>query len=77
VPGDISLISVNGIAADAYYRRHGISSVTIDPHRVGRAAGTRMLAWLAGSRPAQKIRVQTATFVARDTIRATIAPAEG
>ncbi|MGD9891007.1 MAG: LacI family DNA-binding transcriptional regulator [Dehalococcoidia bacterium] len=77
VPEDVSIISVNGIAADAYYRKHGISSVTIDPHRVGRAAGSYMLAWLAGSRPAQKIRVQTATFVARDTIRATVAPEEG
>ncbi len=67
VPDDLSVISVNDVAADPYHKRHGISSVIVDPHRIGRAAGGSMLAWLAGSRPSDRIRVQTGRFVARGT----------
>lgn len=68
VPADLSLLSLDEINAETYHRRHGISSLTIDPHRVGRAAGELMLDWLSGTRPGQKIRVQHATFSARESI---------
>ena len=67
VPADLSIISISGINADSYYKKHAISAVTVDPHRMGRAAGAAMLGWLAGTRPADKIRVQAAIFTARAT----------
>ena len=67
VPGDISVLSLNDITTDSHHRRHGVSSITVDPHRMGRACGAAMLAWLAGSRPAARTLVQTATFQPRGT----------
>jgi DNA-binding LacI/PurR family transcriptional regulator len=67
VPGDISVLSLNDITSDSHHRRHGISSITVDPHRMGRACGAAMLAWLAGSRPAARTLVQSATFHIRAT----------
>jgi LacI family transcriptional regulator len=65
VPGDLSIVSISEVGADAYHRRHAISAVAIDPQRMGRASGAAMLAWLAGARPADKIKVQAAQFTAR------------
>lgn len=59
-PSDISLVSLNEIGADSHHRRHGITSLTVDPHKMGKAAGATMLAWLAGSPPSERIRIQTA-----------------
>jgi LacI family transcriptional regulator len=64
-PEDVSVISICDITAEAHHKKHAISSVTIDPHRMGRASGSAMLAWLAGSRPADRVRVQAGSFVAR------------
>ncbi|MFI4935763.1 MAG: LacI family DNA-binding transcriptional regulator [Caulobacterales bacterium] len=66
-PGDLSLVSLNDITSGAYHRKHGLSSVTVDPQRMGRACGAAMLAWLAGSRPADRTQVQSATFHPRTT----------
>ncbi|HEY1752568.1 MAG TPA: LacI family DNA-binding transcriptional regulator [Caulobacteraceae bacterium] len=65
IPGALSVVAVSDLAADAHYRRHGVSAVVIDPHRMGRASGAAMLAWLGGSVPAERIRVQAASFAAR------------
>ena len=65
VPGHLGVVSISEVGADAYHRRHGISAVAIDPQRMGRASAAAMLAWLAGARPADKIKVQAAQFTAR------------
>jgi LacI family transcriptional regulator len=65
VPSDLSVVSISEIGAEAYHRRHAITAVAIDPQRMGRASGAAMLAWLAGARPADKIKVQAAQFTAR------------
>ena len=65
VPGDVSVVSICDVTAETYHKRHDISSITIDPHRMGRGSGAAMLAWLAGSRPAEKVRIQAAGFFAR------------
>ncbi len=67
VPGDLSITSLSEIAAEGYHRRHGISAVTIDPARMGRASAAAMLAWLAGDRPDARLAVEAATFAPRDT----------
>jgi DNA-binding LacI/PurR family transcriptional regulator len=67
VPEDMSIVSISEIGADGYHRKHAISAVTVDPHRMGKAAGAAMLAWLAGSPPADKVRVQAASFIERGT----------
>jgi len=66
-PADLDLVSVNEIGADAWRRRHGVTAVTIDPQRMGRAAAGAMLRWIAGEPPADRIRVQAAAFQARTT----------
>ncbi len=67
VPEALSIVSLSEIAAEGYHRRHGISSVTIDPARMGRAAAAAMLAWLAGERPDARLAVEAAAFAARAT----------
>jgi LacI family transcriptional regulator len=64
-PGDVSIVSICDVTAESYHKRHDLSSITIDPHRMGRASGAAMLAWLAGSRPADKVRIQAAGFFPR------------
>ena len=66
-PDGNTLWTLNDITTDSHHRRHGVSSITVDPHRMGRACGAAMLAWLAGSRPAARTLVQTATFQPRGT----------
>lgn len=65
VPGDLSLVSISEVGAEGYHRRHGVSAVVIDPQRMGRASAAAMLAWLAGARPVDRVKVQAAQFVAR------------
>lgn len=65
VPRDLSIVSMCDVTAENYTKRNDLSSITIDPHRMGRGAGAAMLAWLAGSRPADKVRIQAAAFFAR------------
>jgi LacI family transcriptional regulator len=67
VPESLSLVSVNEAASDAHHRRHGLSAITVDPARMGRAAAAAMLGWLAGAPPAAHIRVQAASFIPRTT----------
>jgi LacI family transcriptional regulator len=67
LPGDLSLVAVCEAAAEAYHRRHGLSTLAIDPQRLGRASAAAMLAWLAGARPADRIKVQAGAFTARAT----------
>lgn len=64
-PRDISTVALTEAASQGYYHRHAITSVTIEPQRMGQAAGTTMLAWLAGERPAESIRIQTGTLHVR------------
>jgi len=75
VPEDLSVVCICDVSAEGYAKRRELSSVTIDPHRMGRASGAAMLAWLAGSRPAAKVRVQAAGFFARASTGA--APHDG
>jgi LacI family transcriptional regulator len=65
VPGELSLVSVNETASDAHHRRHGLSAMTVDPARMGKAAAAAMVAWLAGAPPADRIKVPAASFIAR------------
>lgn len=67
VPGDLGVVSVDEIVSEPYHGRHGISSLTINPQHVGNAAGTLMLDWLAGTQLERDVRVQHATFTARET----------
>jgi len=67
VPEDLSIVSVCDAAAEAHNHKHGISSAMIDPHRMGRACGGAMLAWLSGARPAVRTRVQIAAFSPRSS----------
>ena len=67
IPGDLSVISVCDISAEAHHRRAGLSAVMVDPHRMGRAAGAAMLDWLAGAPPDGRVGIQVATFTARKT----------
>jgi len=67
VPEQLSVVAVTDAATDAYHRRHEITSLSIDPHRMGEAAGAAMLGWLSGTHPGQKIRVQTGAFNVRET----------
>lgn len=67
VPAQLSVIAVTDAAADAYHRRYEITSLSIDPHRMGQAAGAAMLGWLSGTHPGQKIRVQTGALNVRES----------
>ncbi|HEY5009027.1 MAG TPA: LacI family DNA-binding transcriptional regulator [Caulobacteraceae bacterium] len=68
VPETLNIVSVSEITADTANRRAGVSSLVIDPNRMGRASAGAMLAWLAGSRPANRISVQAATWEPRASI---------
>ncbi|MFO1015007.1 MAG: LacI family DNA-binding transcriptional regulator [Caulobacteraceae bacterium] len=65
VPGDVSLVAISEIAHDNQRRGRDVTSVVIDPHNMGRAAGAAMLAWLAGQRPPGRVRVDAGFFAAR------------
>jgi DNA-binding LacI/PurR family transcriptional regulator len=65
VPGDLAVVGLCDRAAEPYFEKHSVSTLSVDPHRMGRAAGSTMLAWLEGERPAQRTRVSTGTFTAR------------
>ena len=65
IPRHLSVVSVCDISAEGWNRRQDISAVTVDPHRMGRAAGAAMLGWLAGSPPARRELIQVATFTPR------------
>jgi LacI family transcriptional regulator len=65
VPGDLAVVGLCDRAAEPHFEKHGVSTLSVDPHRMGRAAGSSMLAWLEGERPAQRTRVSTGTFTAR------------
>lgn len=67
VPDQLSIVGVGRIGTDSRHETRAISCLTIDPHRLGRAAGGAMLGWLAGARPADSVRVENGTFVARAT----------
>jgi len=65
-PGDLSVVSVSEIGAERRGRKV-ISTLVIDPQRMGRAASASMLAWLAGSKPVGRTLVQAGRFEARTT----------
>jgi LacI family transcriptional regulator len=67
VPDDLNIISLGRIGARDHQAGRPLSYLAIDPPRVGRAAGGAMLGWLAGVRPANRLRVQFGSFVARAT----------
>ena len=68
VPRDMSVVTLNDTVSDIHHRKHGVSSITIDPQRMGRACGAAMLAWLAGSRPADRTWVENAVYSPRATM---------
>lgn len=65
VPEDVSLVSVSEIAHDNQRRGRDVTSLVVDPHNMGRAAGAAMLAWLGGTRPPDRIRVDAGYFAPR------------
>lgn len=67
VPEQLSLVSLSRLGDPRHEAERAMSYLAIDPHRVGRAAGSAMLGCLAGVRPPTKLRVQCATFVVRHT----------
>jgi LacI family transcriptional regulator len=67
VPEDLSIVSVGNVEAERRRESRAMSCLTIDPQRVGRAAGGAMLGWLAGARPVDKLQVENGSFVARAT----------
>jgi len=69
VPDELSIVSFGRPGADAHLEQsaRAISCLTIDPHRVGRAAGGAMLGWLSGARPADRLLIECGSFVARAT----------
>lgn len=70
VPANLSLISINDIGSDAWHRRHGVSAMTIDPQNMAAAAGEAMLAWIGGTPPPGRLRVQAAAFHPRASLGA-------
>ena len=74
-PDKLSVIAISEVGVDALNRKLGLSALVIDPHRMGRAAASAMLAWLAGSRPAERAPVQAATWEARATVGVAPQPA--
>jgi LacI family transcriptional regulator len=66
VPRDLSIVSVTEPAAERTRKRH-VTSIVVDPQRMGRAAAASMLAWLAGSRPTGRTLVQAGVFEAKET----------
>lgn len=68
VPQDISIVSICDVTAESYTKRNNLSSITIDPHRMGAGAGAAMLAWLGGTRPSDKVKIQAAGFFARGSV---------
>jgi LacI family transcriptional regulator len=67
VPEDLSIVSLGKVDAEGRREPRAMSCLTIDPQRVGRAAGGAMLGWLAGVRPVDNLRVEGGTFIARAT----------
>ena len=67
VPHDLSIVGLVRDGADLRHARRAMSCLTVDPHRLGRAAGAAMLGWLAGARPEASLRVENGSFVARAT----------
>lgn len=65
VPDDLTIVGICDRVAETWFAQRDVSSMTVDPHRMGRAAGTAMLAWLDGVQPPRRTRVQTGTFVPR------------
>jgi len=67
-PGACSLVAIAEVAVDAKNRKRGLASLVIDPQRMGGAAAGAMLAWLAGTRPADRIAVQAAAWEPRASL---------
>lgn len=67
VPDDLSVVGLGRVGTDSRPANRALSCLTLDPHRLGRAAGGAMLGWLAGVRPTDRVRVETGAFVARAT----------
>lgn len=66
-PAGVSVISLSDSSADSRRRNRAISTLMIDPHRTGRAAGEAMLRWLGGDPPLGEVPVEVATFEDRGT----------
>jgi LacI family transcriptional regulator len=67
-PGSCSLVAIGEVGVDAKNRKRGLASLVIDPQRMGKAAAGAMLAWLAGSKPADRIAVQAAAWEPRASL---------
>ena len=67
IPADLSLLAIGEIGSERRQKRIGLSALIVDPSRMGRAASAAMLAWLAGSKPAERTEVQAGVFEARAT----------
>lgn len=63
VPGDVSVLAMrkpNEVETD-------ISSLVLDVHRLGQAAGEAMLGWLGGARPQANLEVEISAWAPRAT----------
>ncbi|HEY2708302.1 MAG TPA: LacI family DNA-binding transcriptional regulator [Caulobacteraceae bacterium] len=67
-PETLSVVAISEIGVDAKNRKLGLSALVIDPHRMGKAAASAMLAWLAGSKPAERVLVQAASWEPRESV---------
>jgi LacI family transcriptional regulator len=65
VRGDLAVVCVTELSAEPALAQRGLSTLTVDPHRMGRACAAAMLAWLAGDEPPDRTDVQAGVFAAR------------
>ncbi len=61
-PAELSVVAISEIGDEARGKRAALSALVVDPSRMGRAAAGTMLAWLAGSAPAERISVEAARW---------------
>lgn len=67
VPDDLSIVSLGRLAARGRQVSPELSRLTIDPHRLGRAAGAAMLGWLSGAAAVERLQIENGSFDARST----------
>lgn len=67
VPGDLSICAIHHNAGADTVRGRSMSAIHVDFGRIGKTAAEDMLEWLGGSAPAERSKVEVATWVERAT----------